>query len=179
MLAQVLLCVKSYTFYDATHEVHLETRAELVLFSDLRVELLKYGFFWKHFKSPQVIFSWHEDLADFETCLEFIIENWIYRVGLEIPTVEVRFEHVNVEAQVYVGGRALPSLLNFFVNVLEVIQYSTRCFSPLIIGLYIWVFILCCLSFVKGFLNYLHIIPSPKKPLHILQNVSGIVKPRR
>ncbi|KAK2399047.1 pleiotropic drug resistance protein [Trifolium repens] len=71
------------------------------------------------------------------------------RVGVDIPTVEVRFEHVNVEAQVYVGGRALPSLLNFFVNVLE------------------------------GFLNYLHIIPSPKKPLHILQNVSGIIKPQR
>ncbi|XP_061356268.1 pleiotropic drug resistance protein 1-like isoform X2 [Gastrolobium bilobum] len=71
------------------------------------------------------------------------------RVGLDIPTIEVRFEHVNVEAHVYVGSRALPSLLNFFVNVLE------------------------------GFLNYLHIIPSPKKPLHILQNVCGILKPRR
>ncbi|GAU15123.1 hypothetical protein TSUD_08610 [Trifolium subterraneum] len=71
------------------------------------------------------------------------------RVGLDIPTVEVRFEHINVEAQVYVGGRALPSLLNFFVNVLE------------------------------GFLNYLHIVPSPKKPLHILQDVSGIIKPQR
>ncbi|KAK7320706.1 hypothetical protein VNO77_30425 [Canavalia gladiata] len=71
------------------------------------------------------------------------------RVGLDIPTVEVRFEHVNVEAQVYVGGRALPSLVNFFVNVME------------------------------GFLNYLHIIPSPKKALRILQNVSGIIQPRR
>ncbi|CAI8605873.1 unnamed protein product [Vicia faba] len=71
------------------------------------------------------------------------------RVGIDIPTVEVRFEHVNVEAQVYVGGRALPSLFNFFVNGLE------------------------------GFLNYLHVIPSPKKSLHILQNVSGIIKPQR
>jgi hypothetical protein len=49
----------------------------------------------------------------------------MYRVGVDIPTVEVRFDHVNVEAQVYVGGRALPSLLNFFVNVLEVTNYST------------------------------------------------------
>ncbi|XP_057422907.1 pleiotropic drug resistance protein 1-like isoform X2 [Lotus japonicus] len=73
----------------------------------------------------------------------------IDRVGLAIPTVEVRFEHFSVEAQVYVGGRALPSLFNFFINVLE------------------------------GFLNYLHIIPSPKKQLRILQNVSGIIKPRR
>ncbi|XP_025606422.1 pleiotropic drug resistance protein 1 [Arachis hypogaea] len=71
------------------------------------------------------------------------------RVGLDIPTIEVRFEHINVEAQVYVGRRALPTLFNFYVNVLE------------------------------GFFNYLHIIPSPKKPLHILQNVSGIIRPRR
>ncbi|XP_058724834.1 pleiotropic drug resistance protein 1-like [Vicia villosa] len=71
------------------------------------------------------------------------------RVGVDIPTVEVRFEHVNVEARVYVGGRALPSLFNFFSNGLE------------------------------GFLNYLHVIPSPKKSLHILQNVSGIIKPQR
>ncbi|XP_027333289.1 pleiotropic drug resistance protein 1-like isoform X2 [Abrus precatorius] len=71
------------------------------------------------------------------------------RVGLDIPTIEVRFEHINVEAQVYVGGRALPSLLNFYVNVIE------------------------------GFLNYLHIIPSPKKTLNILQNISGIIRPRR
>ncbi|KAL5071417.1 hypothetical protein RYX36_022304 [Vicia faba] len=71
------------------------------------------------------------------------------RVGLELPTIEVRFEDINVEAQVYVGSRALPTLLNFFVNVLE------------------------------GCLNNLHIIPSPKKQLHILQNVSGIIKPRR
>ncbi|WVY91541.1 hypothetical protein V8G54_037055 [Vigna mungo] len=71
------------------------------------------------------------------------------RVGLEIPTIEVRFEHINVEAQVYVGSRALPTVLNFFVNVLE------------------------------GFLNSLQIIKSPKKPLHILQNVSGIIKPKR
>ncbi|KAL5184869.1 Pleiotropic drug resistance protein 1 [Glycine soja] len=71
------------------------------------------------------------------------------RVGLDIPTIEVRYEHINVEAHIYVGGRALPSMLNFFVNVIE------------------------------GFLNYLRIIPSPKKPLHILQNISGIIKPRR
>lgn len=43
------------------------------------------------------------------------------RVGLEIPTIEVQFEDINVEAQVYVGSRALPTLINFFVNVLEVI----------------------------------------------------------
>lgn len=48
--------------------------------------------------------------------------NCLYRVRLDFPTVEVRFENVNVEAQVYVGSRALPSILNFFGNVLEVIN---------------------------------------------------------
>ncbi|KAK4274401.1 hypothetical protein QN277_017626 [Acacia crassicarpa] len=79
----------------------------------------------------------------------FKLKERINRVGLDIPTVEVRFEHINVETQVYVGSRALPSLLNFFGNVLE------------------------------GFLNYIHITSSPKKPLHILQNVGGIIKPGR
>jgi len=61
----------------------------------------------------------------------------MYRVGLDIPTVEVRYEHINVEAQVYVGGRALPSLLNFFANVLEVIiQHATFCFLPLSLIIY-------------------------------------------
>jgi len=62
----------------------------------------------------------------------------MYRVGLDIPTVEVRFEHINVEAQVYVGGRALPSLLNFFVNVLEVIiQHAIFCYISTLIFNYL------------------------------------------
>lgn len=62
----------------------------------------------------------------------------MYRVGLDIPIVEVRFEHINVEAKVYVGGRALPSLLNFYANVLEVInQHATLCFLP-----FSWIYII-------------------------------------
>ena len=34
-------------------------------------------------------------------------------------------------------------------------------------------------SFSKGFLNHLHILPSRKTSLPILQDVSGIIKPRR
>ncbi|CAI7902719.1 unnamed protein product [Closterium sp. NIES-53] len=37
-------------------------------------------------------------------------------VGLSVPSVEVRFEDVHVEAGVYVGTRALPTLLNFTRN---------------------------------------------------------------
>ncbi|XWS27183.1 hypothetical protein CRYUN_Cryun26dG0093100 [Craigia yunnanensis] len=73
----------------------------------------------------------------------------IDRVGLDMPTIEVRFEHLNVEAEAYVGSRALPTLFNFSVNILE------------------------------GFLSCLPILPSRKKPLPILNDVSGIIKPRR
>ncbi|XP_012076642.1 pleiotropic drug resistance protein 1 [Jatropha curcas] len=73
----------------------------------------------------------------------------IERVGLDMPTIEVRFEHLNVEAEAYIGSRALPTIFNFSVNLLE------------------------------GFLNYLRIFPSKKEPLSILHDVSGIIKPRR
>lgn len=71
------------------------------------------------------------------------------RVGIDLPTIEVRFEHLNVDAQVHVGSRALPSVWNFTINIAE------------------------------SFLNLLHILPSRKRPLSILYNVSGVVKPGR
>ncbi|KAF8393290.1 hypothetical protein HHK36_021531 [Tetracentron sinense] len=77
------------------------------------------------------------------------LKNRIDRVGIEILTIEVRFENLNVNAEAYVGNRALPTILNFSVNLLE------------------------------GFLNYLHILPSRKKPFSILHDVSGIIKPCR
>ncbi|KAL7600884.1 hypothetical protein Lser_V15G22000 [Lactuca serriola] len=73
----------------------------------------------------------------------------IDRVGIRLPTIEVRFEHLNVDAEAYIGGRALPTIFNFLVNILE------------------------------GSLNYLHLLPSRKKTLPILHDVSGIVKPGR
>ena len=37
-----------------------------------------------------------------------------------LPKIEVRFEHLNVEADVYIGSRALPSLPNFSLTLIEV-----------------------------------------------------------
>ncbi|KAK9101862.1 hypothetical protein Sjap_019116 [Stephania japonica] len=71
------------------------------------------------------------------------------RVGLDYPTIEVRFQNLNVSADAYVGGRALPTVTNFFAN---------------------W---------IEGLLNLLHIIPSRKRKLTILHDVSGIIKPSR
>ena len=39
---------------------------------------------------------------------------------MELPQIEVRYEHLSVEADVYVGARALPTLLNSAINVVEV-----------------------------------------------------------
>ncbi|KAK7325204.1 hypothetical protein VNO77_29362 [Canavalia gladiata] len=73
----------------------------------------------------------------------------IDRVGIYIPTIEARFENLNIEAEAYVGSRAIPTFFNFFVNTCE------------------------------SYLNYLHILSSKKKHVTILKDVSGIVKPCR
>lgn len=46
------------------------------------------------------------------------------RVGLQVPKVEVRFENLNITAEVQTGSRALPTLLNFTRNVLEVLHHT-------------------------------------------------------
>jgi hypothetical protein len=43
----------------------------------------------------------------------------IFRVGIRLPTVEVRFEHLTIEADCHVGSRALPTLPNTALNILE------------------------------------------------------------
>ncbi|KAK7259435.1 hypothetical protein RIF29_25042 [Crotalaria pallida] len=41
------------------------------------------------------------------------------RVGIDLPTIEVRFEHLNIEAKAHVGSRALPTFTNFMANIVE------------------------------------------------------------
>ncbi|PPS12924.1 hypothetical protein GOBAR_AA07712 [Gossypium barbadense] len=71
------------------------------------------------------------------------------RVGIEIPTIEVRFQHLEVEGDTYVGSRALPTLLNVTLNTIESI------------------------------LGLLRLAPSKKRKNQILRDVSGIIKPSR
>jgi hypothetical protein len=52
--------------------------------------------------------------------MDFLISWNFLRVGIDLPAIEVRFEHLNVEAEVHVGGRALPSFFNFMISILEV-----------------------------------------------------------
>lgn len=71
------------------------------------------------------------------------------RVGIRLPTVEVRYQNLIVEADCYIGSRALPTLPNVALNIAE---------SAL--GL-------CGISTAK------------RTKLTILKNVSGIIKPSR
>lgn len=43
-----------------------------------------------------------------------------YRVGIDLPTIEVRYEHLKIEADAYVGSSALPTFINFVTNFIEV-----------------------------------------------------------
>ncbi|XP_027181512.1 pleiotropic drug resistance protein 1-like isoform X2 [Coffea eugenioides] len=73
----------------------------------------------------------------------------IDRVGIDLPTVELRFENLSVEAEAHVGSRAMPTLFNFCTNIVE------------------------------DLLSRLHILPNRKQPFPILRDVSGIIKPGR
>ncbi|KAK4834395.1 hypothetical protein QYF36_021902 [Acer negundo] len=71
------------------------------------------------------------------------------RVGIEVPQIEVRYEHLSVEGDVHVGSRALPSLINFYMNAIESV------------------------------LGFVHLIPHNKRKIQILNDVSGVVRPSR
>ena len=61
------------------------------------------------------LFGWRKSGLDFE-CF-WLIGN---RVGIDVPKVEVRFEKLSIEGDAYVGSRALPTLLNSSLNMIEV-----------------------------------------------------------
>lgn len=46
------------------------------------------------------------------------------RVGIDIPKIEIRFEHLSIEGDAYVGSRALPTLWNSTINSLEVVKFA-------------------------------------------------------
>ncbi|KAJ0028869.1 hypothetical protein Pint_35963 [Pistacia integerrima] len=71
------------------------------------------------------------------------------RVGINIPKIEVRYEHLSVQGFIYDGSRALPSLPNAFLTTVE------------------------------SALGLLRLVPSKKRKIQILNGVSGIIKPSR
>ncbi|KAF8396443.1 hypothetical protein HHK36_018062 [Tetracentron sinense] len=71
------------------------------------------------------------------------------RVGIETPKIEVRFDHLSIDGDAYVGSRALPTLLNSTLNAIE------------------------------GVLGLVRLSPSKKRVVKILHDVSGVVRPSR
>ncbi|CAM6102456.1 unnamed protein product [Calypogeia fissa] len=67
--------------------------------------------------------------------------------GVEVPSIEVRYENVKLQGQMYVGARALPTLTNTLLNFFEMILVSMGLASE------------------------------KKRDLTILEGVSGILKP--
>ncbi|MED6148583.1 ABC transporter G member 31 [Stylosanthes scabra] len=77
------------------------------------------------------------------------IKERLDRVGLEVPKVEVRYKDLNVHADVQIGSRTLPTLINFTRDAIENILTTLRIFRP------------------------------RRHSLTILNNVSGVIKPGR
>ncbi|OVA06116.1 ABC transporter-like [Macleaya cordata] len=83
----------------------------------------------------------------FKTQISEIISN--VRVGIEIPKIEIRFEHLSIEGDAYIGSRALPTMINSTLNTIE------------------------------AFLGLVRLSPSKVRVNKILSDVSGIVRPSR
>ncbi|GKC24433.1 pleiotropic drug resistance protein 1, partial [Tanacetum coccineum] len=68
----------------------------------------------------------------------------IDRAGIDLPKIEVKFEHLTVEADINTGSRALPSFINFHIDIFEM------------------------------FLSLIRLLPNTKKHITILDDVSGL-----
>ncbi|XP_031399616.1 ABC transporter G family member 31 [Punica granatum] len=77
------------------------------------------------------------------------IKERLDRVGLDVPKVEIRFQNLNIVANVQTGSRALPTLWNYTRDQFENILTGLRIFRP------------------------------KRHSLTILNNVSGVIKPGR
>ena len=62
----------------------------------------------------------YQTVASFNFLVMGLLVYFIFRVGIDLPEIEVRFEHLTIDAEAYVGSRALPSLVNFAFNGIEV-----------------------------------------------------------
>ncbi|WCJ29208.1 ABC transporter G family member 31 [Euphorbia peplus] len=77
------------------------------------------------------------------------VKERLNKVGLEVPRIEVRYDHLNVEAKVQTGSRALPTLINVVRDTFEDMLTGMRLFRP------------------------------KKRKLTILNDLSGAIKPGR
>eukprot|EP00798_Chlamydomonas_sp_ICE-L_P003260 gene3260-13284_t len=78
-------------------------------------------------------------------------EDW--RVGMEDPKVEVRFDDLQASAQVFTGSRSIPTVTNAAISLAS--------------------------CFVQPLMKLLRAERTEKKTLVLLENVSGVLKPGR
>ncbi|KAL3825795.1 hypothetical protein ACJIZ3_021824 [Penstemon smallii] len=71
------------------------------------------------------------------------------KVGIEMPKIEIRYEHLRVDGDVHSGSRALPTLINAAMNAIE------------------------------NVLGLIRLAPSKKRKIQILKDINGIVRPSR
>ncbi|KAH7352818.1 hypothetical protein KP509_19G065600 [Ceratopteris richardii] len=107
------------------------------------VDVAKLGYTEKQQLLEKVVQDIEKDNERFLWKLRERIDN----VGIDLPKIEVRYENLAVDADVQVGSRTLPTLVNFMINIAE--------------------------ELVK------FIIPPRRRVLHILKDISGIVRPSR
>lgn len=87
-------------------------------------------------------------------------------MGIETPKIEVRYQNLSIEGDVYVGSRALPTLLNATLNTIEVV-FSFYLFIYYFLSIFVLLFrelvrkietiesqfsfyVLCCLCILKN-----------------------------
>lgn len=44
-------------------------------------------------------------------------------MGIDVPKIEIRYEHLNIQGEVHLGTRAIPTLPNAVINIAEVYFY--------------------------------------------------------
>lgn len=79
------------------------------------VDIAKLGYAEKHQLVEKILHVIEDDNERFLRKLRERID----KVGIDLPKIEVRFEHLSVEADVHIGSRALPTIYNFIINLLE------------------------------------------------------------
>ncbi|MCO5557016.1 hypothetical protein L7F22_010571 [Adiantum nelumboides] len=80
------------------------------------VDIKKLGFAEKHQLVEKILRVIEDD--NYERFLRKLRER-IDNVGIDLPKIEVRYENLSIEVDVHVGSRALPTLHNFLINLVE------------------------------------------------------------
>ncbi|KAH0450239.1 hypothetical protein IEQ34_020931 [Dendrobium chrysotoxum] len=121
----------------------IDERPALYKYED--VDVAKMGPTDRRLFIDRILRTADEDNAAFLKKLRHRIDN----AGVQLPTVEVRFENITIRANCHVGTRALPTLLNESINLIESL-----------FGLF-------------------GVRPTQMTKLNILNNISGVIRPSR